>query len=311
MVPAIVGAMAAQGVQGFANTYWNQTNMENQADIQKDLMRFQWENFSSPQAQLRSFASAGVNPAHALSGGAVNTAQPSASVSHAPVMTNGVDQLSSFARSFSEDALNIAKKENEEADTENKHLQNKTQLQRDIAYLDNLLKNTELSEATKKKTIQERDTLLENLYTLDARNRAEMERNESEARLNDAKANLTDAQITYQQIINELEPLQRRALIRQIYANEAELLAAAREHDASALDHAADVALKGVDKLTREKLMPVLIDKAQAEADLEWFKTGNEAKRYVGGEIGYRTPLVGHGGSYNSYNPRYRYHKRK
>ena len=33
------------------------------------------------------------------------------------------------------DALNIAKKENEEADTENKHLQNKTQLQRDIAYL--------------------------------------------------------------------------------------------------------------------------------------------------------------------------------
>lgn len=318
MVPAIVGAMAAQGAQGFFNTYLNQTNMENQADIQKDLMRYQWENFSSPQAQLRSFASAGVNPAHALSGGAVNTAQPSASVSHAPVLTNGVDQLSAFARSFSEDALNIAKKENEEADTENKHLQNKTQLQRDIAYLDNLLKNTELSEATKKKTIQERDTLLENLYTLDARNRAEQERNESEARLNDVKARLTDAQITYQQIINQLEPKQRRAVIAQLYAYADELRAAASEHNASALQKAADEALKRFDKETQELLRPALIDKAEAEADYHAFQAGSEAKRYYGGRVGYEMPLGAPsdympGANYDlpHYNPRNRYKRNK
>lgn len=311
MIPALIGSVAGSAFNGLMNSAFNSMNMESQAEVSRDLMDYQWKNFSSPQAQVKAWSEAGFSPVHIFgNGGSGSSAVPSVpSVSHSPIMTDGVQNMANFAKSFNEDKKNVAEKEKFESEKENQDIQNATQLRRDIAYLDNLIKSSELSESEKKKKMAERDTLLENLFTLDSRNRAEIERNESEARLNDAKATLTDAQITYQQIVNELEPQQRRALIKQIYAHEAELIAAAREHNASAVEKAAEAALKGVDKTTKEKLMPALIDKAQAEADLEWFKTGNEAKRYVGGELGYRTPVVGHGGSYNSYSPRYRYHK--
>ena len=52
--------------------------MQSQIDASKDLMKFEWDNFKSPKAQVSALAAAGLNPAVALGqGGSGFSATPS------------------------------------------------------------------------------------------------------------------------------------------------------------------------------------------------------------------------------------------
>lgn len=59
----------------------NRSNMRAQIEQSKELMKYQWDNFQSPRAQVGALASAGLNPAVALGqGGSGFTATPSAAM---------------------------------------------------------------------------------------------------------------------------------------------------------------------------------------------------------------------------------------
>lgn len=301
---------AAAGVgSAIANIWSAGINME-QSQLQRDLVREMWEKekaYNAPKEQVKRLREAGLNPALAMNNGMLgngNTTMPSAPdpipVDFSPMAQGFRDSAALFQQKRVQDA----QIENLNAQAENQRLKNITQLYRDIADLDNRLADTNLKGSEREKVIGERDTLYTTLETLSELNHANIDKIKSERRLNDAKFRYQDAQTEYQKILNSFAPSERVAVIRQLNAHSAELVAAAREHDAGALDKAADAALKGVNKSTAEALKPVLVEKARAESELEWFRAGNEAKRYVGGRIGSETPVVGSGYSYNRYNPR-------
>lgn len=92
MNPVLIGAGLAAG-----NTALNSIGIGQQTGASKDLMDYQWKNFTSPQAQVRSVAAAGLNPAAVLSEGKGSFASPSVSMpTVSPVQMDGVDTLANY-----------------------------------------------------------------------------------------------------------------------------------------------------------------------------------------------------------------------
>lgn len=75
-----IGALGSLG-SSFLGGILNQKNMDSQVERSKELMKYQWDNFQSPKAQVSALAAAGINPAVALGqGGSGFSATPSASM---------------------------------------------------------------------------------------------------------------------------------------------------------------------------------------------------------------------------------------
>ena len=75
-----IGALGSLG-SSFLGGILNQKNMDSQVQRSKELMKYQWDNFQSPKAQVSALAAAGINPAVALGqGGSGFSATPSASM---------------------------------------------------------------------------------------------------------------------------------------------------------------------------------------------------------------------------------------
>ncbi len=91
----------------------NNLIQDRQVRKSKELLDYQWKNYQSPEAQVRSMAAAGLNPAVTL-GGQGSFAAPAASLpTTAPVQIDGVsDMLSSLTQ------LKKVDKENELVDQE-------------------------------------------------------------------------------------------------------------------------------------------------------------------------------------------------
>lgn len=114
IAPLLLGTLAAAGGAAL-NDVANQVNKSNarySLDLQKDLLDYQWKNFVSPAAQLKSYADAGINPAVALGQGGLRSASPSGS---APVLAQSDIGLSGqdFAQTIL--ALSQAKKAGSES----------------------------------------------------------------------------------------------------------------------------------------------------------------------------------------------------
>lgn len=101
----IPGALVNYGI--------NNLIQDRQVRKSKELLDYQWKNYQSPEAQVKSMAAAGLNPAVTL-GGNGSFAAPSASLpTTAPVQIDGVsDMLSSLTQ------LKKVDKENELVDQE-------------------------------------------------------------------------------------------------------------------------------------------------------------------------------------------------
>lgn len=72
-----IGAIGSLG-STFLNGMFNRDSMDRQVQASKDLMKYEWDNFKSPRAQVGALASAGINPAVAFgsNSGAIATPTP-------------------------------------------------------------------------------------------------------------------------------------------------------------------------------------------------------------------------------------------
>lgn len=92
MSPLLIGAGMAAG-----NTALNAIGIGQQTGASEDLMRYQWNNFMSPAAQVREMAKAGLNPAAMFGDGKGAFASPSVAMpSSIPVQMGGVDTLANY-----------------------------------------------------------------------------------------------------------------------------------------------------------------------------------------------------------------------
>ena len=118
VVPEIIGAGIAAGgslINAIAGNSMGRSNARYQAELQKELMQYQWDNYNSPSAQAKALADAGMNPSVAFGQGS-NFSSPSASapsVSPVDIGLSGADLTSSIL------AMSQAKKVGEEGIAQN------------------------------------------------------------------------------------------------------------------------------------------------------------------------------------------------
>lgn len=100
MAPEVIGSLVSAGgslLEGSLGQGFNVSNMKRQADISKDLMRYQWNNFSSPAAQIASLNKAGLG-VNAYLGGKGSAGVPSGGMpSSAPIAFDGIADLGNIA----------------------------------------------------------------------------------------------------------------------------------------------------------------------------------------------------------------------
>ena len=81
IAPAVGAALVTGGMNllgGALNNIVNRSNMDYQVEQAKQLAKYQWDNFQSYPAQVRSMIKAGLNPSALLGqGGSGTTASPS------------------------------------------------------------------------------------------------------------------------------------------------------------------------------------------------------------------------------------------
>lgn len=116
-LPIEIGAALASGGMSLLNTGAGQLlgtyNARYAQKLQKEMLDYQWKNFSSPSAQARALAEAGLNPSVAFGQGSIShVATPQAaaqSIAPVDVGLSGSDLMSSIL------ALSEAKKAGSEA----------------------------------------------------------------------------------------------------------------------------------------------------------------------------------------------------
>ena len=109
VVASGVGAIGSLA-SSFLNGAFNRSSIASQVEASKDLMKYQWDNFMSPRAQVNSMAAAGINPAVALGqGGTGFSASPSVGMpSSSPPQISGISDIGSFASAIALTKLPIS-----------------------------------------------------------------------------------------------------------------------------------------------------------------------------------------------------------
>lgn len=93
IVPALIAAGAALA-GGVINNIMNRDNIDHKAEVEKDLMKYEYDQFKSPAAQVRGMAAAGLSPSVGLGMGNGEFATPAhGSVSDSPFVFSGVDEI--------------------------------------------------------------------------------------------------------------------------------------------------------------------------------------------------------------------------
>lgn len=137
MAPEIIGSIAGAGLSTLGSllgaSYSQDYNRENiglQSKAAKELANYQWQNFSSPEAQVRALNKVGLG-VNAFVGGKGQAAQPSVNMpSSAPISVDGVADLGGIA-SYIQSVAN-AKKAGMDTKLSEQEIKNKeVQRQRD------------------------------------------------------------------------------------------------------------------------------------------------------------------------------------
>lgn len=93
IIPALIAAGAALA-GGVINNIINRDNIDHKAEVEKDLMTYEYNQFKSPAAQVRGMAAAGISPSVGLGMGNGEFATPAhGSVSDSPFVFSGVDEI--------------------------------------------------------------------------------------------------------------------------------------------------------------------------------------------------------------------------
>lgn len=106
-IPALIGAAAASGganiLSSLIGNAFATSNQAKQVEQSKELMNYQWENFGSPEAQVKSLAKAGLNPVAMFgqNSGAVSSPSP-AMPSSVPFQVDGIESIGNFIKSLAD-----------------------------------------------------------------------------------------------------------------------------------------------------------------------------------------------------------------
>lgn len=105
----------------------------------------------------------------------------------------------------------------------------------------------------------------------------------------------------YQDMVNQFTPQQQKLISREYDARYKEIMSAANKNDSESVLALARKAVEEANKKgadisneMQENMADAIVGKAFAEEDRAWFESGSAAKRYYGGEAGYRLPIHGY-----------------
>lgn len=248
--------------------------------------------YNSPVNQVRRLRQAGLNPALAMTHGAMDSGNVSTPAP--PIPQFDTNQLAEGVRASNQlqlqERVTNAQVANTEANTEAQRIRNKTQLMRDLAELMNT--RAKMAESNKNTEFLDKQIAFrqKEIDWFDKRTGAEVAKYEAESHASEANAQ-------YQDIMNRYAPQQQEAIIKQINANSASLYAAAREHNSASVRNLAEAAVARAQKAgldisndQADALVDVIYNKTMADAVKSWYEGANAGKEFYGGKIGRLVP---------------------
>lgn len=307
MSVAAIAAGAAGVAGGLAGPLLENYQANKQARWQEHLLEY-----NKPVNQVARLREAGLNPALAMGEGQLSPGNSSSSGSYdigSYDFSPAGNAIGSSVGLLLQKQQIEAQSRKDNATAQGQEIRNNNEQERSLLELENL--RADLAKKGKDTTYVDKMISYKEkeIDAFDKRNAAEVMRIQNEAKKYERESQLLDLQTEYQRIVNQYAPAQQDKLLRQIDAHTKELLSAAYEHNKSGLKAAAESALAGVDKETKEKLMPHLIDEAESKANEAYWNSEKAGRDYLlGPDLG-RTPAIDYfngGHSYESPNAQFR-----
>lgn len=257
--------------------------------------------YSDPKAQVKRLRNAGINPALAMSNGAIDSGNPSSPAAETKFPTYDFSPIAQGARDsvdlYNSRRMQNAQIENMNAQTQNQQIRNNYEDRRQLVELMKIRNDANLSESQKQLVDNEIEMLGKKIQAFDAQNSADLHLKAMQAKEHEAHADYLNAQKEYQNILNQYAPEQQRKISRNLDASYRQILAAAYEHnEAAARNHAEAAVAKAreqgvkIDNEVAEQIIDARVDAAFAEADEKFYKGQNQAKEFYGGYLGKTIP---------------------
>lgn len=312
MDPLTIGAIVAggsallsSGINYLGTSMTNNSNYE-AAKYASDMDYKKWHeylDYQDPKNQVKRLRAAGMNPALAMSQGAIDSGNPSSPPPETRVPQYNYD-FSPIAQGIRDSVelynnyrMQNAQIENINAQTQNQKIRNNYEDRRQLAELFKIRNEGNLTDKQKELVDSEIEMLGKRLQAFDAQNAADLHLKESQAAEHQSHANLLRAQEKYQSIVNQFAPDQQKKLLRNLDAEYKNILASAYEHNEGAARNHAEAAVAKARKAgldisneVSEQIIDAQVDKAFYEADEQFYKAQNEGKTYYGGYLGKAVP---------------------
>lgn len=307
------------------NLLQNNNNLqENRAARDYDYKKWrEYVHEIDPKTQVRKLQGAGLNPALAMSQGAIDSGNPNAAATRPEPY---VSDFSPVAQGFRDNVqlaqdyyLKQEQGENLAANTENQIIRNRTQLSRDL--MDLLKQYSEVDKNSKEGQLLWSQIQYTNkqIQAFDAQNTADLDVKRAQANEHNAHADYLKAQKTYQDILNRYTPKQQEIITKNLSLQSAAIRAAAAKDNAEAARAAAEKALAdarkdGVDIANdvADSIADAQVDMAFSQSDEAFWKVQQAQKRFQRGTKGEEFPMsLGSETDIYPFRPVYSRHKAK
>lgn len=258
----------------------------------------------NPVNQVKKLRDAGINPALAMSQGAIDSGNPSSGVPQSHVASADFSPIAQGFRDsvelYQNQILRDSQKENLDAQTDNQRLRNRTQLQRDLMDMLKMYSEVDKNSNEAKLLWSQIQYTDKQIQAFDAQNSADLDLKHSQANEHNAHADYLKAQKEYQNIINGFAPKQQKLLLRNLNAQHDAIVAAANKDNAEAARAAAEKAVadarkEGLDisNDVADSIADAQVDMAFSEADEKYWQSQQSGKRYIYGSVSEKMPVPG------------------
>lgn len=308
-----------------------ETNMMNSEYYQKNLdwLREQYydtQRYNSPQLMAERYRAAGINPIFAMGNSAGASAASSVGGTSAPNLqtpymeAGHVDPVhydySGLGEAVGHSTDMFFKNQMISQDTLSKRIDNSFKVTQIVSELRNQMADTAEKMSRVSKNTQEYENLKLQYQDMQARISVFMaqmddliEQPKVSNELTKAQTDLTRANAEYQRLINQFTPENQKKLLRNLDAEYSNIIASARNNNASAAHNAALAALAKsqedgvkIDNDVKDSIADALVDKAFSEADSEYWRAQQGAKNFRMGRLAEVPAQSLDGKSYTNHN---------
>ena len=244
-------ARAALPVRGsLASTYLSNKANAEATKYASDLDYQKWReylDYSDPKEQVRRMRNAGMNPALAMANGAIDSGNPSSPAAETKYPTYDFSPIAQGMRDsvdlYQNYRLQNAQIDNMNAQTQNQRIRNNYEDRRQFLELVKIRNEGNLSEKQKELVDSQIEMLGKQIGAFDAQNSADLHLKEMQAKEHESHADYLRAQESYQKIVNQYAPQERKKILRNLDATYKDILSSAYEHNELAARQAAERAL--------------------------------------------------------------------